>query len=168
MSLVIIMYIINSSLLRWFPAMIRCVCPSLCTYVCVYDVSTGTRTVFLYDLTQAFSHPRYSIDIRRRFFPLVMMEIIYMCIVDRIKKNHTSNRMSTAGLCGFRRRLDGTFLLPLSHRSYRCPWIIVKMRKFHRVQQPLNLLNTIVCTCWSTIICIHTSFLPKFHPSFFY
>lgn len=167
MSLVIIVYIINSSLLRWFLAIIRCVCLSLCIYVCVYDVSTGTRTVFLYDFTQAFSHPRYSIDIRRRFFPLVMMEIIYMCIVDRIKKNHTSNRMSTAGLCGFR-RLDGTFLLLLSHRSYRCPWITVKMRKFHRVQQPLNWLNTIVCTCWSTTICIHTSFLLKFHPSFFY
>lgn len=36
--------------------------------------------------------------------------------MDRIEKNHTFNRMSTAGLCGFRKRLDETFFSSLVDR----------------------------------------------------
>lgn len=46
------------------------------------------------------------------------MCIIYMTTV---KKNRASNRMLTAGLCGFRRRLDEIFFL----HFYRIDRIVV-------------------------------------------
>lgn len=114
--------------------------------MCVWCVYWYTYGVFIYDFHASFFTSPL-LHWHTIMFPSSQNDgnnIHVYNIYDHKKKKRASNRMLTAGLCGFRRRLDGTFFFfPLpSRRSYRCPWITMKMRKFRRVQQPLNWLNT--------------------------